>query len=256
MTTSEVNSLNLLDLPVDIISIILKPLVTSSTPICLCPCTRSTVNPLPILLSHPALHTIATPLLYAGNEFLLDASGPHAQHIRRELQSAPLGADDRLAGRATLLTTRDALRRIARLEVRIDRLRGWIGADIIPLLTELAVQGRMDYLTVWVRTPIEQRTPVHFRPAKPGKDLDMFARPPLEGLMRVLADPYLLSARLWVDARHAKTWCRFHCTGGCGAESGDPGRKLERVEIDWREIIRVVDPDRKEITVIGTEKKW
>ncbi|KAF5610285.1 uncharacterized protein FSUBG_3201 [Fusarium subglutinans] len=256
MTTPEVNSLNLLDLPVDILSIILKPLVTSSTPICLCPCARSTVNPLPILLSHPALHTIATPLLYAGNEFLLDASGSHAQHIRRELQSAPLGADDRLAGRATLLTTRDALRRIARLEVRIDRLRGWIGTDIIPLLTELAVQGRMDYLTVWVRTPIEPRTPVHFRPAKPGKDLDMFARPPLEGLMRVLADPYLLSARLWVDARHAKTWCRFHCTGGCGAESGDPGRERARVEIDWREIIRVVDPDRKEITVIGTEKKW
>ncbi|WKT39590.1 hypothetical protein QSH57_001409 [Fusarium oxysporum f. sp. vasinfectum] len=117
MTTSEVNSLNLLDLPVDILSIILKPLVTSLTPICLCPCTRSPVNPLPILLSHPALHTIATPLLYAGNGFLLDASGPHAQHIRRELQSAPHGADDRLPGRATLLTTRDALRRIARLEL-------------------------------------------------------------------------------------------------------------------------------------------
>ncbi|KAF4427977.1 hypothetical protein FACUT_9516 [Fusarium acutatum] len=257
MTTSKVNSLNLLDLPVDILSIILKPLVTSFTPICLCPCTRSTVNPLPILLSHPALHTIATPLLYAGNEFLLDASGPHAQHIRRELQSAPPGADDRHAGRATLLTTRDALRRIARLEVRIDRLRGWIGTDIIPLLTELAVQGRMDYLTVWVRTPVEPRTPVHFRTAKPGKDQDMFTRPPLEGLLRVLADPYLLSARLWVDARHAKTWCRFHA-GGCGAESGDPGRERgrERVEIDWREIIRVVDPDRKEITVIGTERKW
>ncbi|KAG9507746.1 hypothetical protein J7337_001301 [Fusarium musae] len=245
MTTSEANSLNLLDLPVDILSIILKPLVTS------------TVNPLPILLSHPALHTIATPLLYAGNEFLLDASGPHAQHIRRELQSAPPGADDRLAGRATLLTTRGALRRIARLEVRIDRLRGWIGTDIIPLLTELAVQGRMDYLTVWVRTPIEPRTPAHSRPAKPGKDLDMFARPPLEGLLRVLADPYLLSARLWADARHAKTWCQFHMdAGGCGAESGDPGRERERVEIDWREILRVVDPERKEITVVGTEKKW
>jgi hypothetical protein len=46
--------------------------------------------------------------------------------------------------------------------------------------------------------------------------------------------------------------------GGCGAESGDSGRERERerVEIDWREIIRVVDPERKEITVVGTEKKW
>ncbi|KAF4442721.1 hypothetical protein F53441_11662 [Fusarium austroafricanum] len=256
MTTFEVNSLNLLELPVDIISIILKPLVTSSTPIHLCPCTPSPINPLPILLTHPALYAVAISLLYAGNEFLMDATGPHAQHIRRELQSALPGADDRLPGRATLLTTPDALCRIARMEVRIDRLRGWLGADIIPLLTRLAVQGRMDYLTVWVRTPAEPRTPVHWRPAKPGKDLDMFARPPLEGLLRVLADPYLLSARLWVDARHAKTWCRFHA-GGCGAESGAPGREWEReqMEIDWREIIRVVDPDRKEITVIGTETK-
>ncbi|KAF4337322.1 hypothetical protein FBEOM_8789 [Fusarium beomiforme] len=255
MTTSETDGLNLLDLPVDILSLILKPLVTSFAPIYLCPCTRSSINPLPILLSHPALHTIATPLLYAGNEFLLDATGPHAQHIRRELQSIPGGSSDRLPGRATLLTTQDALRRIARLEVRIDRLRGWVGADIIPLLTELAVQGRMDYLAVWVRTPVEPKTPVHFRPAKPRKDLAMFARPPLEGLLHVLADPYLLSARLWVDARHTKMWCRFHA-GRCGAESGDPGRERERVEIDWREIIRVVDPERKEIMVIGTEKKW
>ncbi|KAM0344425.1 hypothetical protein ACHAPU_007609 [Fusarium lateritium] len=254
--TTKPNSLNILDLPVDILSLILKPLVTSSSPIHLCPCALSPINPLPVLLSHPALHTIATPLLYAGNQFLLDATGPHSQHIRRELQSAPLGADERLPGRATLLTTPDALRRIARVELRIDRLRGWLGTDIAPLLTKLAVQGRMDYLTVWVRTPTETKTPVHFRPAWPGKDMDMFARPPLEGLLRVLADPYLLSARLWVDARHAKTWCRFHA-GPCGAESGVPERERERrIEIDWREIIRVVDPDRKEIAVIGAEKKW
>ncbi|KAF5024168.1 hypothetical protein F66182_3757 [Fusarium sp. NRRL 66182] len=254
MTTSDDNSLNILDLPVDILSLVLKPLVTSPAPIQLCPCTASPINPLPILLSHPALHTIATPLLYAGNQFVLDATGPHAQHIRRELQNAPPGADERLPGRATLLTTPDALRRVARMEVRIDRLRGWLGTDIVPLLTELALQGRMDHLSVWVRTPVESKTPMHFRPAKPRPttDLDMFARPPLEGLLRLLADPYLLSARLWVDARHAKTWCRFH-DGAC-AEGGGP-RAPERVEVDWREILRVVDPERKEIAVIGAERK-
>ncbi|RGP65982.1 hypothetical protein FLONG3_8985 [Fusarium longipes] len=249
--------LNLLDLPVDILGLILKSLVTSSTPIQLCPCTPSPINPLPILLSHPALHAIATPLLYAGNGFLLDATGPHAQHIRRELQDAPSGSDERIPGRATLLTTPGALRRIARIELRIDRLRGWLGSDIVPLLTELAVHGRMDYLTIWVRTPAEPRTPC-FHPGKQEKDMHMFSRPPLEGLLRVLADPYLVSAQLWVDAQHPKTWCRFHA-GGCGAESGGPGPGREqerRVEIEWREIIRLVDPERKEITVIGTEKKW
>ncbi|QPC75413.1 hypothetical protein HYE68_006165 [Fusarium pseudograminearum] len=250
--------LNLLELPVDILSLILKPLVTSSTPIHLCPCTPSPINPLPILLSHPALYAIAALLLYAGNQFLLDATGPHAQHIRRELQDAPPGADERLPGRATLLTTPGALRRIARMELRIDRLRGWLGSDIVPVLTELAVQGRMDYLTIWVRTPAEPRATVYLHSAKQEKDIHMFSRPPLEGLLRVLADPYLVSAQLWVDARHSKTWCRFHA-GGCGAESGDPGPGRERerrVEIEWREIIRLVDPERKEITVIGTEKKW
>ncbi|KAI1064940.1 hypothetical protein LB507_000199 [Fusarium sp. FIESC RH6] len=258
MATDEVNPLNLLDLPVDILSLILKPLVTSSTPIQLCPCTPSPIDPLPILLSHPALHNIAAPLLYAGNEFLLDATGPHAQHIRRELQTVPSGADERLPGRASLLTTPGALRRIARLELRIDRLRGWLGSDVVPLLTELAVQGRMDYLTIWVRTPTEPRTPMCVQPVKHEKDMQMFARPPLEGLLRVLADPYLISAQLWVDAQHPKTWCRFH-SGGCGAEGGYPGPEGERsrrVEIEWREIIRLVDPERKEITVIGTEKKW
>ncbi|KAJ3520600.1 hypothetical protein NM208_g13646 [Fusarium decemcellulare] len=101
-----------------------------------------------------------------------------------------------------------------------------------------------------------------------GTDLDMFSRPPLEGLLRVLADPYLLSARLWVDARHARTWCRFHA-GGCSAGtavegwtgSGTRERERERegevVEIDWREVLRVVDPERKDIAVaVATEKKW
>ncbi|KAF4463848.1 hypothetical protein FALBO_9325 [Fusarium albosuccineum] len=270
MTTAEANNLNILDLPVDVLSLILQPLVTSPSPIQLCPCIASPIDPLPVLLSHPALHTIATPLLYAGNEFVLDATGPHAQHVRRELLVTP-GTDERLPGRATLLTTPDALRRIARLQVRIDRLRGWVGAGVVPLLAELAVKGRLEHLTVWVRTPGERK--VQVQPARSkrdgeGTDLDMFSRPPLEGLLRVLADPYLLSARLWVDARHARTWCRFHA-GGCSAGTAGEGwtgsgtrerereREGEVVEIDWREVLRVVDPERKDIAVaVATEKKW
>ncbi|KAM5355508.1 hypothetical protein ACJ41O_002154 [Fusarium nematophilum] len=285
MTSSQAYSLNILDLPVDVLSLILQPLVTSPTPIQLCPCTPPPINPLPILLSHPALHTIATPLLYVGNEFVLDATGPHAQHIRRELLATP-GADERLPGRANLLTTADALRRVARMQVRIDRLRGWVGAGVVPLLAELAVQGRLEHLTVWVRTPGERRQlmPTHGAGAKrqPGTDLDMFARPPLEGLLRVLADPYLISARLCVDAQqHARTWCRFHA-GACGTAvtaaaegwTGGGVRERERerersgemlggqedvavVEIDWREVLRAVDPDQRDIAVaIGTERKW
>lgn len=265
MTSTETNNLTILDLPVDILSLILQPLVTSETPIQLCPCTPSPINPVSVLLSHPALHAIATPLLYASNEFVLDVTGPHAQHIRRELLKTP-GSDERLPGRAVLLSTPDALRRVARMQVRIDRLRGWVGAGVVPLLAELAVQGGLDHLTVWVRTPGERRAQVHVAPRRkmPGEeetDLHMFARPPLEGLLRVLADPYLLSARLWVDARHAKAWCRFHA-GGCGAAAegwtgGGAREPADAVEIDWRQVLRVVDPDRKDIAVaVKTERRW
>ncbi|KAF4972859.1 hypothetical protein FZEAL_9505, partial [Fusarium zealandicum] len=199
MTTTEaVGGLNILDLPVDVLSLILHPLITSPNPIQLCPCTASPINPLPVLLSHPALYNIAAPMLYAGNDFVLDATGPHSQHIRRELMTPP-EVDERLPGRAELLTTKDALRKVARLEVRIDRLRGWVGAGVVPLLTELAVQGRLEHLAVWVRTPGERRGGQAAAPQprrSDGTGLDMFARPPLEGLLRVLADPYLLSARL------------------------------------------------------------
>lgn len=144
-----------------------------------------------------------------------------------------------------MLSTPDALRRVARLQVRTDRLRGWIGTVVVPLVADLAVKGRLEHLVVWIRSH-QKRDEVH----RGADDLGMFERPPLEGFLRVLADPYLLSARLWVDGEHAPTWCRFHGPGG------DRGREAV-VEIDWREVLRVVDPEKRDIAVsMVTERKW
>lgn len=284
-------NLNLLDLPVDILSLILQPLLTSPTPIQLCPCSASPINPLPVLLAHPALHAIAAPLLFTANEFVLDATGPHAQHVRRRLAAAAAAAaaaeedgDAAIAVGAppsSLLTTRDARLRVANLQVRFDRLRGWVHDGLVPMLLDMVVQGALEHLTVWVRSPPEAQ---HLRVQQPRRrtgaedgddnDLAMFARPPLEGLLRVLADPYLRTARLWVDEqRHVRAWCRFHAGGrraGCGSGAGagagtdamdrngsrqqSPLAVLnggQAVEIDWRLVLRVVDPERKDVALVG-----
>ncbi|KAK7397911.1 hypothetical protein QQX98_012714 [Neonectria punicea] len=295
------NNLNLLDLPIDILSLILGPLVTSPTPIQLCPCSTSPINPLPVLLAHPALQAIAVPLLYTANRFVLDATGSHAQHVRRHLAADGAAA----ASASSLLATRDARRRVANLQVRFDRLRGWVHAGLVPMLTDMVVQGALEHLTVWVRSPPEgqRREQVRRRSRMPGggggggaaedNDLAMFARPPLEGLLHVLADPYLRTARLWVDRLgHVRAWCRFHagargleCGSGAGsgteAGGGPSGERdgqlglrlgsgeaegtgtgpgmgpgVGMVEIDWRLVLQVVDPERKDVTVAGDGRRW
>ncbi|KAH6900008.1 hypothetical protein B0T10DRAFT_469387 [Thelonectria olida] len=297
--------LNLLDLPVDILNLILFTLLKSSEPILLCPCSScpDDIDPLPVLLSHPSLHAIAAPLLFSVNQFVLDATGPHARHIRRRLEAdqeasefTPWedgGAVDRAP--ASLLTTRDARRRMANLQVRFERLRAWVHDGFVPLLTDMVFKGSLEHLTIWVRTPEgEKGQQQRQAPRRTGDgtpnleddELAMFVRPPLEGLLRVLADPYLLTARLWVDRRrHLLGWCRFHPAGrgmvcgtlrrariGAGAEWEDeyqeepPAAAIgkheeaepdpEMVEVDWREVLKVVDPGRKDVMVADGMKRW
>lgn len=299
-------SLNLLDLPVDILSLILVRLLESSEPIQLCPCSSRPpdIDPLPVLLAHPSLHAVAAPLLFSVNEFVLDATGPHARHVRRRLEGdgeAAAAANDAGVGGvagwgsmdrapACLLTTRDARRRMTNLQVRFERLRAWVHDGLVPVLTDMVFAGSLEHLTIWVRTPEgEKRAGTGTGPLlrrrravdDPEEDeLAMFARPPLEGLIRVLADPYLRTARLWVDGRrHLPGWCRFHAAGRgveCGRlyragreEEGEDRREGEAevagledeaddvVEVDWREVLRVVDPERRDVAVAleGT-KRW
>jgi hypothetical protein len=85
--------LHLLDLPAEILSQILLPLLTAGGPIPLCPCSRAAAaeglppgTALSILLAHPRLHAVACPILYGPvNEFLLDLTGEHHAHVRRIL---------------------------------------------------------------------------------------------------------------------------------------------------------------------------
>ncbi|KAG6046307.1 hypothetical protein E4U17_007947 [Claviceps sp. LM77 group G4] len=101
--------LKLLDLPVDVIELILRPLLVQEDAITLCPCgslerrenlrvgrpppggllaeaihqplARFFFEPLPILLTHSAIYDIASRLFYQDNMFVLNLRGVHGAHV-------------------------------------------------------------------------------------------------------------------------------------------------------------------------------
>ncbi|KAG6007994.1 hypothetical protein E4U21_005228 [Claviceps maximensis] len=288
---------HILDLPVDIIALILSPLLVQADPIPLCPCghlpststsTSSTsfaLDPLlPILLIHPAIHAIAAPLFYQGNTFVLDLRGKHGPHVRRCLDE--LAAEDEatphadpsgyldgpeddgiLCRRRDLLTMRPVLRRIRCLEMRIVKLRGWIENQIVPLVKDMTVSGGLAELYVKIYAISAPVTSAAAKDAiscssasqersgssttRPSGELDpshsIFTRPPLTGLLAALSDPYLRTARLWISGTVAHgAWQPFRTPPlvevrrvGKASSAADG----DLVEIDWRSIMRVLDPE-------------
>lgn len=224
--------LHLLDLPVDLLYLMLRPLLVSRERIQLCPCAGPPVDvrPLAVLLTHPTVHAVACPLLYEANVFALDVRGEHGPHVRRCLGDAAAagaaepGTDDEEPGAglhrgpSPLLLQRSALRRMSTVELRVGRLRAWVDWHVVPLLSDMALGGALAALDVYVSAPGDQHAP---------PTADVLARPPLPGLLRVLGDPYLRRARLlWVS--------------GGGADE-DPEEAA--AEVDWREMLREADPE-------------
>ncbi|KAL7902017.1 hypothetical protein HDV63DRAFT_377742 [Trichoderma sp. SZMC 28014] len=277
----ESQPLHFFDLPVDLISLILQPLLTAPNGgiISLCPCTSSPVNPVPIFLAHPSLYAIAHPIFYGpANTFVLDLTQGHAPHVRRFIEDA---ADDMLddgewggrqqqtqdnallrhTGGRSLLLSQEARRKVRRLEMRIDKLRGWLWDELGLFLRDMAVRGDLSDLSLLVdySTGTKERSKSVARAFMREKKT-VFEKPPLEGLVRLLADPGIRVASLRVKGRHDRAWCDFHEGGDCvlksflrARESGDDAMKKkedeEVVEIDWRAILRVVDPEAKRTAV-------
>lgn len=276
--------LHLLDLPIDILTLIITPLVTTQTTITLCPCALHTAAAnLPsgicsLLLIHPSLHAIACPILYSSNEFELDLTGKHGNIVRRSLEDATstatskleriLGMDDDSESRYAALKRRDmrllqlfsepeARRRLRSLRVQLDRLRGWIDASIVPVLADMVLQGNLTDLSICIYD-----SEAGGRRGSDTADVPMLRRPPLVGLLRLLADPYLRSAKLLVSPVHGRVWCQFHeATGTCETASAPIDKSAASycshgglVQIDWRAIVRrVLDPAGTELAVGWTK---
>jgi hypothetical protein len=158
--------------------------------------------------------------------------------------------------------------------MRIDRLRGWLWDDLGPFLQDMAVRGELADFTLLVdensssssnssnnnnKVRAQSSSRAFLREKK-----RVFERPPLEGLVRLLADPGIREARLRVRGRHQRAWCEFHAGQECGSlsflkrrdvgEGGGDGDALEKkkkeedgeevvVDVDWRAILSMVDPE-------------
>ncbi|KAI9171781.1 hypothetical protein HJFPF1_01272 [Paramyrothecium foliicola] len=266
---------NLLDLPIDILALILRPLLIlpEGQPVLLCPCAHPPpirASLLTVLLIHPAIHAIACPLFYEGNSFVLDLTGPHTNHVRHVVhhpsKDGGLPSERDAGARLPLLASPGALRRIASLEMRIDKFRGWILTDAVPLLEDMVVRGGLASLCVTVRAAVNRtRNSINGRVGEsltPPSDYVLSARP----LLALLADPYLRASRLRVDAAHGSAWCRFHPGRGCGRTAADPSEQAmstaagngmkqgpRLVEIDWSLIVREMDPEGRELVPAWSE---
>ncbi|KAG8409016.1 hypothetical protein J3458_020019 [Metarhizium acridum] len=257
-------SLHFLDLPVDILALILAPLLIQDHPIPLCPCgsTESSdkdgngdngnngisVNPVPILLIHPAIYAIATPLFYEGNEFVLDLRMKHGLHARLYLDE--LAEEDALDGREgffnyddmvirrrrEVLVLEGSLRRIRSLKIKILKLRGWIDARVVPLVRDMIVSGNLAELTV----EIYSSRGTSAQTAREARESSIFTRPPLSGLLSLLSDPYLRTARLWVSATAGSAWEPFRMSTA----------SADLVQIDWASIVKQLDPEGRQVAVL------
>ncbi|CAG9989954.1 unnamed protein product [Clonostachys byssicola] len=284
--------INFLELPIEVLGQILQPLLTTPdhTPILLCPCSPAPFPPrsvVSILLTHPRLHAIACPLLYGpSNSFLLDLTGEHSSHVRRRREVFETAQDDRFLineignhsnshrhapdgsffslpthrRRRPLLATAPALRRLQNLTIRVDRLRGWIQDDIVPVVSDMIMHGHLQQLRLYLATTTQEslssssssspmtgvrRTRIAYPPPQAAA-----GRPPLAGLLRLLADPDLGHSGLWIEGRHLAGWDQFQRDDtsqelGAGDGSRRDGRDErdlvhhheEVVELDWRKLL-------------------
>ncbi|CAH0056675.1 unnamed protein product [Clonostachys solani] len=282
--------INFLELPIEILSQILQPLLTTPdhTPILLCPCSPAPFPPrsvLSILLTHPRLHAIACPLLYGpSNSFLLDLAGEHSSHVRRRREVFEAVQDDKFLikdignhsnshrhapdgsffslpthrRRRPLLATVPALRRLQNLTIRVDRLRGWIQDDIVPVVSDMIMHGHLQQLRLYLATTLEALSSSSSSSSTPGARRPRIAypppqaaagRPPLAGLLRLLADPDLGHSGLWIEGRHHAGWDQFQSDTSQGLDGsrrdddGRDGRDLvhhqeeQVVELDWRKVL-------------------
>ncbi|KAG6291237.1 hypothetical protein E4U09_004033 [Claviceps aff. purpurea] len=185
--------LNLLDLPVDVLDLILRPLLVQADAITLCPCgylerreaprvgpqgrllvegihytlARFLVEPLPILLTHSAIYGIASRLFYRGNIFVLNLQGIHGAHVWNCLHDFSEGALSHAEAsqsisvaegsddnrKRKILKMRPALRRIRFLEIRIVHLQLWIETLVLPLVRDMITSGNLTQLHVKLYAP-------------------------------------------------------------------------------------------------------
>lgn len=274
------------DLPPEIRTQILSPLVLVATPISISP-TSTAVIPFPhaLFLSHPAIYAAASTIFYEQNVFVLDLVSGSRAVIERALLDDGWSPDD--GGGPDMLRNEAARRRVRHLEFIPGRLGTAFRSHVRPVLADMLLAGALRHLKVAIYPTGTDK--LLFRTALPapsniGSDgagvnsleLSVVGPGPVmsaargspdaiqrqadeqytsseafRGVLRLLADPVLETAELWVPPVHRALFCEFHDAGAAcqfAPEGRTGGWRL--VRINWRGLARRCLPEDHEMHIV------
>lgn len=222
------------DLPLEIRDQIISYLCLLPNPIQIGP-TEAAEIPFPhhLLLSHPLLYSAGSTLFYEQNRFVLN------------LQTGPRAAVERAICDTSvpwLLGNERARRRLRYLELSPGRLGNVFLAHVSPAIADMILNGALRHLKL-VLYPTsadkvvfnQNAADAQSRRAAITRRDDAFARSqPFKALLRLLADPDLDTAELYVDPIHRDFWCEFH--EGVACCKGHRKGPWQVIPIDWRRL--------------------
>ncbi|KAG5945837.1 hypothetical protein E4U59_005035 [Claviceps monticola] len=281
--------LQLLDLCIDVLEIILRLVLVREDAIPLCPCgqllyssAELRVNPLPIMLVHPATYSIGARIFYQENTFALDLRGKHRSHVQQYLRGLPEARTpsvnpikdyDRMYRRKDVLEIKPVLRWIRYLDVRLEDLRDWVEKLVLPLVRDMILSGSLVNLRVVLHGGAAIRSSLLYAPRFRGQQSGsshpnaadprprMSIRPPLAGVLALLAQPNLRNAQLWMMAGSLTgptTWKPFRIP--CPAGAGDPlgnapsSSGSSFVEIDLGSLLEVTDLENRPVAAMVSSR--
>lgn len=234
------------DLPLEIRDQIISYLCLVPNPIQIGP-TVDTEIPFPhnLLLSHPLLYATGSAIFYEQNRFILN------------LRSGPRAATERAVcgGTSWLLSNRRARRRVRHLELSPGRLGTIFQSHISPAVADMILNGSLRHLKLVLYGTSTDKISLadnpndavgaQLRRAAMTRRDDAFAQSePFRALLRLLADPDLETAELYVDPIHRTFWCEFHEGVAC-CQPGRPREPWQLIPIDWRRIARSCGQDHE-----------
>ncbi|WYZ44225.1 hypothetical protein EsH8_VII_000661 [Colletotrichum jinshuiense] len=238
------------DLPLEIRDQIISYLCLVPNPIQVGPIEASEIPfPHDLLLSHPLIYAPGSALFYEQNRFILNLrSGPRAAVERAICDGSPW-----------LLSNARARRRIKYLELSPGRLGNVFQSHISPAVADMILNGSLRHLKL-VLYPTsadkivfnQSAADAQSRRAAITRRDDAFAHSnPFKALLRLLADPDLETAELYVDPIHRDFWCDFH--EGVVCCKGRPKGPWQLIPIDWRRLASSYGQDHElSIVRVGT----
>ncbi|KAI1844593.1 hypothetical protein JX266_009266 [Neoarthrinium moseri] len=186
---------------------------------------------LDLFLACTQMYQEASAIFYARNRFLVN------------LGSRRMFSDITAEGQFFSPEGLDARRRVRALRLRLRRLSGDFEKVIAPIVSDMILCGSLRSLEIGILTQSSGLKANTSCRSSYGRGLEadsLVTTSPFQTLLRLLADPDLEEAGLWVAQIHWSVWCPFHETydgnHSCLASLRREG--IEQVSVDWEKIVR------------------